>query len=874
MSMKLSAQELNWLNNSAVLLTPNLRLSRALIASYGQHQYSQQKTVWEPPAIFAIEMWLQQQWQSIQSTHTILSSAQSALLWERVIGELSPELNANSVVTAAEQAYEFCYLWKLDKQDTAFLQNENSREWLKWVAEFEKRSSLKGFISRQQAVDQLIEAAQKEQFKKQPHVVLMGFDGLAPLYRELLNLLFERVEFHESKERTTDVVRCIATNADDEITQAAHYAKVILTQRPEAAIGIIIHDLTARRERIEKILSDVFEPQAALPNMERYALPFNFSAGEPLKRIPLVRAALQLLAINGSAISTDVILSLLKSPFIKGCKEEMVQRAMLATKLLEEKRSRISLDKLITFATEFSLDRTDKQYQCPLLVVSLKNLKTLVAQQSKRLPSQWSTYFLSVFEAVGYTSDAINSIEFQQRTQFLEQIEQLATFDDLLGLVDHKQVNLLINRLVQQGVFQPKTKRSPIQVLGALEGAGMSFTHVWIAGMHDKAWPPAPKPNPFIPYHLQREKNLPHATAERELLFVKTLFEQYLANTQQLVVSYPAQDDGQDLRASSLIKDYQQPITTQQAPLTYIQQIYQTRSIDTFDDIDSYAIDSNEATRGGTSILKDQSACAFRAFANHRLKAKHIEPIDEGLSKAERGTLLHGCMENSWNELKSHTRLVSLTSEELEGIVLTAIKKETSQLIKELGAQFIEIENQRLLQLIMLWLEIEKLRPPFTLVGTEVNGKILIGRLLLNTYVDRIDEVNGVQVMIDYKTSGTPPSLLAWKNERPDDPQLPLYAIGSEGAVRGIYFAHITRKNQAFIGASEGNEFIPIKPTTFNKWEKDMGSWNDAISTWKLNLEKLANDFIEGKASINPKPTACDYCHLKGLCRINLGALS
>jgi CRISPR/Cas system-associated exonuclease Cas4 (RecB family) len=34
-------------------------------------------------------------------------------------------------------------------------------------------------------------------------------------------------------------------------------------------------------------------------------------------------------------------------------------------------------------------------------------------------------------------------------------------------------------------------------------------------------------------------------------------------------------------------------------------------------------------------------------------------------------------------------------------------------------------------------------------------------------------------------------------------------------------------------------------------------------------LERLAGAFARGEAPVDPKPGACDYCHLSALCRID-----
>ena len=55
---------------------------------------------------------------------------------------------------------------------------------------------------------------------------------------------------------------------------------------------------------------------------------------------------------------------------------------------------------------------------------------------------------------------------------------------------------------------------------------------------------------------------------------------------------------------------------------------------------------------GGTSILKNQSDCPFRAFAIHRLYSGCIDEPEAGMTAMERGNIVHKVMEFFWEKTK------------------------------------------------------------------------------------------------------------------------------------------------------------------------------------------------------------------------------
>jgi ATP-dependent helicase/nuclease subunit B len=44
-------------------------------------------------------------------------------------------------------------------------------------------------------------------------------------------------------------------------------------------------------------------------------------------------------------------------------------------------------------------------------------------------------------------------------------------------------------------------------------------------------------------------------------------------------------------------------------------------------------------------------------------------------------------------------------------------------------------------------------------------------------------------------------------------------------------------------------------------------SWEALRASWRNRLERLADDFVQGHAAIDPQPQACRYCALGSVCR-------
>jgi probable DNA repair protein len=470
-------------------------------------------------------------------------------------------------------------------------------------------------------------------------------------------------------------------------------------------------------------------------------------------------------------------------------------------------------------------------------------------------PHDWARHFSALLEAMRFPGRRLNSDEFQTRAKFNETLAEFAKLERVAPKMSFMQALAQLRRLCAETLFQPETPDAPIQVLGVFESEGLEFDALWVSGLTDEAWPLHANPNPFIPVALQKKAGIPEATPEATLERAKKITNGWLEAAPEVTVSHPARDEDRDLIGSPLISGVPSISGTPETLRVdrYRDVLFAARRVERVKDGKAPAL-ATKTPRGGTRILVDQAACPFRAFARHRLGAEALEEPVEGLDARDRGSLLHALMKELWTELKG--------SEGLKGDVAPAIEKAAAAAVKELGLEepFASLERKRLAKLARAWLEVEGDRAPFEVVALEEKRKLRVAGLELNGRIDRMDKLaSGGHAVIDYKTGRTTPQ--EWLGERPDDPQVPLYALNAED-VSAAAFAKLKAGEMRYMGFSRAKDAIPKVQTAKN--------WDSLVAGWKQELETLGSGFAAGEARVDPKRhlETCRKCDLQPLCRV------
>ncbi len=886
------------LEQGATVVTANQRLSRNLAMRFAVLQQGRGVKVWETPDVLPWSAWIARSWGSWfdeafdldAPPQALLELEQEQALWEAVIEQCergNPLFDPRAASRLAAEAWTLWRAWRLPLESIGNFCGPDTKAFLRWAAAFDARCKAGGWIDTSRVVDAVTEGFFAGRLRMPLLLRFAGFDEFTPQQQALLDVLDScgcDVKVIAPTATGREQARRIgAPDANEEIAFAARWARARLEKNPDARIGIVVPDLTQTRDRIACALEDVLHPGALHPSAPGTALAFNISLGRPLSSQPMIHTALRVLELAHRPVALAQASHLLRSPFIGAAELEASRRGLLDARLRATGELEIGLHMLLRFSNAHDTAGQPRRFACPRLTKHLhafeRVTQALPAQQSA---ADWSRSFTELLQALGWPGErSRTSEEFQTIEAWRGALDTLADLERITPALSLAETLEQLRRITS-APFQPASNEAPVQVLGMLEAAGASFDYLWLMGLNDEVWPSAARPNPLLPIALQRAHAVPHASAERELAYARMITERLLASAPNVVVSYPEREGDRDFFPSPLIAGLDEVSRASldlYAGGTWVTEIHPPKYPDTLSDPHGPALDSQSQLSGGARLMKDQAACPFRAFAAHRLGARPLDEPALGLDAPTRGILVHAALERLWSELRSHRRLCDLTEDALRTRVSEAVDEALSDLQQQSGVdratRFYALERQRLADLLLACLVLERRRAPFEVVALEEERALVVGGLTLRVRVDRIDRLLDTEryIIIDYKTNK--PAAPAWydkQDKRLEEPQLPLYSVCNQenASPAAVLLAHVRHGGMQYRGAAVADALVPgLKCWADTKEGKACGSWEALLAYWKTALNDLAKEIQTGWATVDPKsyPGTCEYCELSTLCR-------
>ena len=869
------------LKAGATLVTASQRLARHLAAAYSAAQQAQGAPVWEAPDILPWHQWLERFWQEsfglldADTPQLLLSDFQELTLWEEAIHTADSENPLLQVPSAARRARrQLLHAWKLSIPRSQESASEDVSAFARWAKAYTQRCTTGNWLDSARLPDAVRNAISAGRLTPLRSLILAGFDELTPQQDALLNAVRAAgvtVTPLTSADQSARVARVGYDDRRAEIHAAAVWARAAL-ESGQTRIGVVVPDLSVQRANIVRLFDEALLPAALLPGAD-VVRPYNVSLGEPLSAWPVIHAALLMLEFGTGSLPMARLGTLLRSPFLAGATNEASARAQLDALLRQEGEETVSISALLR-RTQTELAKP--QAAAPQLNAQLRAWRDAIPARATRLaPSAWSEQFAALLKLAGWPGDGpLDSDSHQAVMAWRELLAAFAAQDMVSTRPVYAEALATLRRMAGERVFQPQTPAAPVQVLGLLEASGLDFDSLWVMGLDDESWPPSPRPNPFLPLDLQRTRGLPHASAERELEFARRLTERLAASAGNVVFSHPLNSGDEKRRASPLLQAFPELLPSDfPAPQPGLaSHLFAARAIETLSDEQAPALAPGSVVKGGTRLFQYQAACPFRAFATLRLDARTPEEPEPGLDAKARGMLLHAALEVLWNTLGSHAALCGMAEASLMNAISAAVHAALEELARDrsqtLTGRFREIETKRLTRLLRTWLEEEKARAPFRVVAAEQKTTIALGGLVVEGRMDRVDELeDGTRVILDYKSGKT--SIKSWEGERPDEPQLPLYAIDmrQRQPVAAVLFAQLRTGDLGFNGLASRIGIAPkLKPVGDTEAE-----WQTQLDTWRTTLTTLAEAYRAGDARVDPKefPRTCEHCGLQALCRVH-----
>lgn len=902
------------------VVTPNARLAQALLREFDAAQAAKGLQTWEtadvlPWTAFVARLYDEALYAAESGAAArlpiLLTQPQELNLWEQAIeasawggGEL---LALSQAAADARQAWNTCHEWRIAEPaldlNNGIPRNEDAEAFAKWAAHYRQRCERDRHIDAARLPDLVTGLLKKGQLATPRQITAYAFDILPPQALLLFDACRERgTELHRcaADPCQADVRRWPFASAREEIETAARWARARLeaghassdphadqtsqatrTSGAPRRIGIVVPDLQQRRKEVARVLSRTLTPARHLPDAaatalagngaERTAPAFNISIGVPLTDYAIVHAALALIELATGECDFALASRVLRSPFIGGAQSEAMLRARIDVQLRRIATPRLTLARLIAQLGDCA--------PAPLLQRHLEALldgaRSAAAGQgegrkSTRTAEDWAQHFAALTKAAGFPGErTLDSAEYQTHAKWTETLAQFARLGRVLPAISARDALSRLRRLCANTLFQPESGSAPIQVLGILESAGLNYDHLWVCGLTGEAWPLAARPNPFIPTLLQKKAGIPEASADGALALDRRITDNWLGAAPEVVLSHALREDDRELPVSPLIAA--QPEGRLELPdyPDYRDLLFAARALEPLSSTDGAAADQapplgDAPVHGGSRVLADQAACPFRAFAHHRLGAQALETPAEGLDAAARGTLLHALMKGIWDDLKNKATLDATSSESLLAIVeksaAAAVARAQRDLLIE--PRFAELERARLTRLALEWLDVERQRPDFEVVASEDKRAMLAGGIALSGRIDRLDRLaSGGHALIDYKSGRVTPN--SWRGDRPDDPQMPLYAVNAAEDITAVAFARIKKGDMRMMGFSRDDKVLPKV--------KIYHDWKILLEEWKEEVDDLGRKFAAGAAGVDPKQgqKTCRYCDLAPLCRVH-----
>lgn len=884
------------LGNGFTLLTPNNRSVDGILREYANsfRSSSENTETWQRPAVFAIDIYIQQLWQ-LAASQAIAPFNETQLLgrfdeqeiWLQIVRssyEKYPLLNSEETANSVARSYRFFQQWDVAK--FAEIERYHSaidfQTFLDWSEQFEARCKKINAVSLSDAGRVIAEHIEEIKQILPKKIALINFNQPPPLYVKLFDALARVTEVEWQRVNSEDkqlgpvfadsdsAYRNFQNNSA-EIDACIDWCHAKAIEFPDSHIGIVVD----HSRSLEPMIEEALFRNSNASNSSQFDIAEHlnrYHSSDTLDERQDFSAALSLLALNYDLVDSERFCKLLQSPALTGAENELQARIALEVYLRGNTEAEIRLSHLRSVMLQ-----DERDYHCPILAETLIAFSELARHEpSRQSLRQWLQLFSRQLQLLGWPGDS--SSEHNQRQSLLWQqcSRRFAASSKVLGNISlSAALGKLQTFLKQSNVNLNFDDRRQISLVDIEEAQDLVFDHVWILSVDDRNWPQAINPVAFLPYGLQQTLEMPGSSNQQQLDTALTQLLSLRQNTQaELVISHHSLEEELSIRPSALLKEIAFKRTdeaAEEAPKDRIR-----NNLETYKETLHIPLSSDEDISGGTGLLSNQSNCPFRAFARNRLKARGLDEFSYGLNSLVRGNALHKALEHIGKQLGDSTTLHALSSTATEELVVTSAGVAIDYLRKlhpeTMTPAFSLLEQGRLTNLLEGFLALEKQRSKFTILHNEKNVAWQHSLLSLNLRIDRIDQLDdGSLALIDYKTGKF--TNYRWFDERPDDLQLPLYQIAvSNESEQSVSATLIFQLNAENIGLISPMELVDFGATVkVSRQAKSFeGGWPALQDYWNRSIHTLVEEFESGLIAVAPTrgTTTCQYCDLGPLCRI------
>jgi len=890
-----------------LVVLPNARAARTLSAAFDRFKSEEAlrnlgPSAWQPARALSWQQFTTGLFNDLvlsgDESRVLLNEAQEHHLWRETIAAAQPDslTSTDSLAELARSAWHLASAYNATSRLAATANTQDTRTFAAWAADFTTRCKKSDVLSLAQLDSALLTHLQRKSLPTPAQLHLVAFDDPTPSQSALLDALrdsgttiihheigcpgFSDMGSHNAKSSTTPLrASIIAPTERDELYLAARWIRSYLEQHRDEnkSIAVLVPSLDDDRDQLDLTFREILAPELESIHTDLSSAPWQFATGIPLASLPLVQCVLELAHWAHTPLSLDRISALLLSPFF-GAPADRNLAAQFDAAVLRRStllRPELDLNSLLALA--------DTKSHIALLPMWLRNFPLQVTRagnlESLRSFAEWAEFLRGLTHAAQWPGErSLTAAEFEATRAWDSVLDLLSALDYANHRVSLSIFLESLDRQARVTNFSGPSTHAPVQVMSIEEAAGSAFDAILFLRATDANWPRSPQPNPLLSWQLQQQLNMPGASAAASTAHARNFTTHLLARSTATLFFSAAENSAGPLRPGPLLTELAIP-TLAAADLISAAPPQAPLLTDSFTDAAPLPPLPSAGIHGGARVLQLQAACGFRAFAEFRLQAHDLDKFTIGLDAQESGQLIHHALRDFWAGVEGQSRLRALSLQEREKQLRSSIDSAIARHLHTHNSwdeAFIALQHQRLFKLLDQWLQCELERSPFTVLHSEHKEQITLGPLTLDLRFDRIDlldkpdaESDPSFVLVDYKTgaSGKPQD---WEGPRPDDPQLPLYALSRDpDQLKGLAFARIRAGEMKWLGLQSQPGILPASRA--NR-VVDMPA---QLAEWSSALHQLAQDFAAGEAHVFPKqyPETCSHCPQRLLCRLDPSTL-
>ena len=867
-----------WLREGGLVVASSDRAARAIQAHFHRQRRAEGFSAWAAPDVVDWKTFARNAWEARNlDGRLVLNSAQELALWSEIIHseKYLPTALPSSVRRLASMAMDahdlLCsYAPQFLRASTRIAWDQDAGKFSEWLADFDEHCGKNGLISISRLPLELISVLQEDSSARPP-LRISGFDRVLPTQRRFFDAWGSWQQF-QPEHPSTHIGFHSAGDSQTELESCAFWCQRQLATKPGQRLLVVMQDLSQHRGEVERAFLRFRQPGSS-PQ-------FEFSLGVSLRQVPLVRSALLLLRWLNHVLEESALDWLFASGIGASLEESAALQASMR-RLRDYGLQRVQWE-LESFLNQATIsDFLPPQWK-RRMITAQRSLKEVTSFQN---PIAWADKVPQLLETIGWPgARSQESVDFQALRRWQQALDTVGSlgFDgrriswhDFLTELEHTADDIL---------FSPQSTDAQIQIAGPAESAGLTADALWFLSADEESWPGSASRHPFLPPYVQREAAMPHSSHQLDWQFASTITQRLLASATEVHFSFALQKDDVESRPSRLIAQLAVAPLPMGADL--LAPPNEPSAAIPFADSSSTPFAAAHL-RGGAAVLSSQSQCPFKAFATARLAADGWDAAEAGLSAKQRGQILHEVLHSIWSgrrpgirsrdDLIAISNLAGFVSKHVKAVLKSGLPPGVSE---QMPQMYLELEETRLVRLVSEWLEFEKTRMPFTVEQTEAESTVTIAGLNMNLRLDRVDRLcDGSSLVIDYKTGTVDPK--SWDLPRPDDLQLPLYKVFGLEPVQpslfdsyggpasgGLVFARVRTGDVCFAGRVVDAQKTLVPGLGGNSSLVKRKLTGSDESEWKEYIEQLAEEFIHGRADVDPReyPKTCERCGLQSVC--------